>query len=72
MVDSPQQAPSTWQLCMTCGLAIGTAMGITRVVEKALAPKVGEWGAFGVGVIAAAVGAAIVGLILTALFRKSQ
>ncbi|HUQ67913.1 MAG TPA: hypothetical protein VM165_00230 [Planctomycetaceae bacterium] len=70
MTEPLQPEPTAvWRLCMVVGLAVGSAMGITRVVEKALAPQVGEWGAFGVSVIAAAAGAAIVSLIAYALTR---
>lgn len=52
------------------GLGVGSAIGVSRVVEKALTPHLGDWGAFGIGVVAAAVAAAVVGLVVYALTRK--
>lgn len=71
MGDAPQQRQSPdLRSSLAIGLGIGSALGITKVVEKALAPQVGEWGAFAVGVVAAAVGAGVVGLVVYALVRR--
>ena len=59
-----------WRLGAIIGLAIGVSMVVSKGVEKSLGPELGEWGAFGVSLIAAALAAGIVGLLAQHFIRK--
>lgn len=61
----PEQRPSRDRRPgLASALAIATALITGKGVEKFLAPSLGEWPAFGVSLLAATVGAAVVALIV--------
>ena len=71
MSDGQQQKPrQNWRLGAAIGLGIVAAMWSSKFAEKSLTPHLGEWGAFGVSLLAALVVAGVIGLVATVLFRK--
>ena len=47
------------------GLGVGAGMVACRGAEKLLAPRLGDWGSFGVGLLAGVVVAAVVSLLVS-------
>jgi hypothetical protein len=68
MSETPRKY--NWPFGALIGLAIGVAMVSSKAVEKMLGPEIGEWGAFGVSLIAAAFVAACVGVLFQSNYRQ--
>ena len=55
---------------LSFGIGIGVALITSKSVEKLLTNSLGEWGAFGVALIAAGLAAGIVALLVYAVMKQ--
>ena len=63
MDESPTPPGRNRRLGLVLGLGVGAGVVACKGVEKLLSPNLGEWAAFGVGLLAAVVIAPAVGLV---------
>lgn len=62
---TPPPRKNDWRVGALIGTAIGVAMMAVKLTEKLLGPHLGEWPAFGIGLVIAALLAMILGLLGT-------
>ncbi len=64
-----------WRFVLSIAAGVGLALPVASIVERALQPALGSWGAFLLSVLAAALTGGLVGLVVvlpTLLHKRPQ
>jgi high-affinity Fe2+/Pb2+ permease len=64
-----KSTPKSWRFPLAMGMGMGVGIGTARAVERNFESSIGQWGAFLVGLIAAASIAGLVSLAVAWLIK---